>query len=396
MTTLQTPSDHPPPPVLQGREQLLAGLPYLLGYRPERSVVLVGSWVDELQPAVGGRNRLPLAVTVRIDLPDRPDRAGAVMAEVADPLDRAIRERRTARGAVARPGPAMLTHLFILDADDELAASVLRAARVLLGEVGAPVHEALLVRGGIYLPLVSAGETDPPVGGGWDAEQGEVGTWTGPLRHRPTDWLATPSPHEVQAVADWVLQGRSPHGTREDVVERVRQRDEHAAGETARALARARRPAAAPGVEDGLAWLGSAARGAQLRASQRAGVVLALEDREVRDLVLARWIPELFDGHAATDWPLAELLGHVEPLPPGRSGPIQHLLNLSAQLPEEQSVPLLTLVGALAWWEGEGTVANEVIDLCLERDPGYRLALLLDTALRHGLSPRALAARAAA
>jgi hypothetical protein len=54
--------------------------------------------------------------------------------------------------------------------------------------------------------------------------------------------------------------------------------------------------------------------------------------------------------------------------------------------PELGAAPA-TLLGFAAWRAGEGAVASIALERALRVDPGYRMARLLDHALRHGLSP---------
>ncbi|WP_199424229.1 DUF4192 domain-containing protein [Actinotalea solisilvae] len=49
--------------------------------------------------------------------------------------------------------------------------------------------------------------------------------------------------------------------------------------------------------------------------------------------------------------------------------------------------PALTLLGVLAWWQGDGARAAVLVDRALRSEPGYRLALLVDEALAAGLPP---------
>lgn len=49
--------------------------------------------------------------------------------------------------------------------------------------------------------------------------------------------------------------------------------------------------------------------------------------------------------------------------------------------------PALTLLGLLAWWTGDGARAGALVERALAARPGYRLAVLLDDALMVGLPP---------
>ena len=49
--------------------------------------------------------------------------------------------------------------------------------------------------------------------------------------------------------------------------------------------------------------------------------------------------------------------------------------------------PALTLLALLAWWRGDGARARVLLDGSLDAEPGYRLAELLDDALRAAIPP---------
>lgn len=49
--------------------------------------------------------------------------------------------------------------------------------------------------------------------------------------------------------------------------------------------------------------------------------------------------------------------------------------------------PALTLLALLAWWDGDGVLATDRLAAALDADPGYRLALLVERALEAGLAP---------
>ncbi|HKT01420.1 MAG TPA: DUF4192 domain-containing protein, partial [Rugosimonospora sp.] len=51
------------------------------------------------------------------------------------------------------------------------------------------------------------------------------------------------------------------------------------------------------------------------------------------------------------------------------------------------AAPPATLLGFAAWRAGEGAIASIALARALRSDPDYRMARLLDHALRHGLSP---------
>lgn len=53
----------------------------------------------------------------------------------------------------------------------------------------------------------------------------------------------------------------------------------------------------------------------------------------------------------------------------------------------ERQAPALTLLALLAWWDGDAVRASVLVERALDQDPGHRLAELLDRALGAGLPP---------
>ncbi|OKI45723.1 hypothetical protein A6A27_37930 [Micromonospora sp. CB01531] len=49
-----------------------------------------------------------------------------------------------------------------------------------------------------------------------------------------------------------------------------------------------------------------------------------------------------------------------------------------------------TLLALTAWQQGQGALASVALNRALAADPHYRLARLIDHALRHGIPPNAL------
>ena len=55
--------------------------------------------------------------------------------------------------------------------------------------------------------------------------------------------------------------------------------------------------------------------------------------------------------------------------------------------PKEHSAPIYTVTAIMAWIKGNGALANMLIDTALEATPDYNLAIIIQVALRTGLSP---------
>src|SRR5699024_10334593 len=124
----------------------------------------------------------------------------------------------------------------------------------------------------------------------------------------------------------------------------------------------------------------------------RAWIAVLLHDKTMRDAVLARWIPEMFDlADVLPPGEAASLVRHVPPWPvAGHTDPVGRILTLAGQVPLELAAPLLTIAGFCSWAQGEGTVAVEACAHALEVDPDYRMAQLLERGLATGLRPPAL------
>jgi hypothetical protein len=64
------------------------------------------------------------------------------------------------------------------------------------------------------------------------------------------------------------------------------------------------------------------------------------------------------------------------------------LIGLFTRLPESYLAPPLFLYGWAAWRRGDGTLAGMAVERALSVDPTYSAATLLLTAVQHGLDPR--------
>ncbi|AXH95678.1 DUF4192 family protein [Ornithinimicrobium avium] len=408
------------PVLLSGTEHLLAALPHVLGYHPRRSVVLVAT-------APGARDaphRRHAVLTARVDLPPGED-ADVVLQAFAGPLARVAREQAGAGGGGAgRAGvpeglDGLLLHVFVHDAPPQVADAVACAVWTLASAGGHGLHDLLLVEGERYLPLVADGVAggrilrlvlglDPAdevvagtggAGGAGGASRGADGT----AADSAWGWRPVPVPADVPGVADLVLRGRSALPGRDDVVAGVRRHDPDAAAQTGSALDALRRGTDGSGRtrQHQLSALACLSRWVvdgedEPDPAQRARVVLALSDRTLRDALLARWLPELFSVEEVLSAEDArDLRRSVRAWPARDAGALDRLLGVAAAVPRPVAAPLLTVAGVVAWGQGEGTVANETVDLALEIDPGYRMALLVQAALERGIPPWRRGAKAA-
>ena len=351
----------------RGISQVTAIVPHLLGYRPDHSLVLITT-----TPQPGSRpgvTRGAVGLTMRVDLPSADD-----LGHLADALAGPVRQ------GLGGETVGTLVHAVAYDLPpgdaQEPAADYLggltEALRGLCDRVGLTLHDLVLVRDG-------------------GREHRSVLTATREVRGR---WEPLPTPADVPATADLVLQGRSPLGSREEIAAGVRQRDERASAATSLAVDILMLAPDRLDEDHALAALGAWVVDGEPEPSarDRAWIAIALHDKTMRDAVLARWIPEMFDlSEVLPPAEAASLARHVPPWPvESPTAPVGRVLALAGRVPLELAAPLLTIAGFTAWAQGEGTVAVEACRHALEVDPDYRMAQLLDRALATGLRPPAL------
>ncbi|TQL03942.1 DUF4192 domain-containing protein [Cellulomonas sp. SLBN-39] len=359
--------------------ELLAYVPYRLGFVPARSAVLVS--------LRGPRHEVGLVV--RVDL-----------ADLLDPADGA-RVARTLVSHLDRDGARRAVLVLYLPQGPGVPS-------------GAPAHRAVAhVRQAADVPL---GPVDVLVVG--DEGYGCLACDHGccPPGGRPLRDLQS-----TAVGARMVLEGVAVAASRADVarialapaearrsVARVRARwaaaarDAHAAGGEGLAawragvlaawrveVARAGDPTAVPARPTGLACLGRIEAG--------------LADRRVRDAVLVTFVPgtgrlaerslagagpEPADD-AAIGQAVAAVVDPARAVPPPSTTGLHEavLERVVAHGARGAQAPALTLLGLLAWWRGDGARAGVLVGMALEDEPGHRLALLLEGTLDAGLAP---------
>lgn len=127
-------------------------------------------------------------------------------------------------------------------------------------------------------------------------------------------------------------------------------------------------------------------------------LLAALEDVLVRDAVLVSFVgnervaDRLVAGETgpAIGQALAAITDPVRGRRPDpeRAAAARALLEHAvAHTTRGRHAPALTLLAVLAWWEGDGARAGLLVDRALAADPGHRLAVLVDQALRAGMPP---------
>ncbi len=340
---------------LRGPGDVLAVLPYQLGYHPRRSVVVVA--LEERR----------VGLVVRVDLPPEGHEA-AVAAAVVGPL----RRERVARVIV----------LGYEDAPDESLPLVLRIVED-LESGGVDVAEVDVVRDGRRYSPVCSEPCCPPDG-------------------RPV-----PDPDEVPAVAELIALGRAPLADR-DAVDRLVDPDpawsarlgaplSSVTGEPVRRRREAVRAWATLLAHDA----GRVAHGgAPGRPRHVAAAVVGLRDIALRDALIG-WLAPSVLPRDALDPDVVALLEHRMPRwggmgrwSPGHAEAGEHDLLLDRLVAVCRCIPddrprdaaaACTVAAQVAWAGGDGARARAALDRALRLDPGYRLAGLLARVVDHGL-----------
>jgi hypothetical protein len=324
---------------LRGPEHLIAAVPYLVGFIPHDSVIML--LLDDATSVI---------LTVRHDLP----RNSTDIAATVDILESAIRSSEATAVVIVlwsgASGPAEL---------DVGAAALVPALVDAAGALRIPVRDALVVFGDRWRSALCASPVCcPPQGHQIDA--GSV------------DAIRLP----------FVLDGRSPAGDRAQVEQLYSPLpDEHPCVQQLREAVEREvqflqtdRPTEAG--EPLVQWRREQARSvltllgqssdseSESSLAERARAVIVLQNIHVRDLVIKA------------------LVDHPDPRQ------IENQVRLLARsTPMELQAPVFALSAALSWQRGDGSRANMALDSALLSNPGYSLAVLLRRAIRAGLPP---------
>ncbi|MGK8500333.1 DUF4192 domain-containing protein [Nocardia asiatica] len=331
--------------------ELIAAVPAMLGFTPERSVVVLvlrpgtadGAMVDAVVrfdlDSPGGRRVRGATLAAAVARICAHDEAAEVLAVVVD--DRAVAPRA--------------------GTDRHDCAS--GRFDVLVGSLGRRLAAGDIALGGVWaVPAIAAGQR-------W---------WTlaGPERRGV---LRDPAASLVALTH--VLDGRPIRGSRSDLTDLVALdpvlRAEVAAHmEDALTLARGRAARAARRGDpigysrqalDYVLWqIANTASGAAPMATELAKIVVALRDRSVRDVMFALAVGDHADAAEAL-W-----------------------VTLTRALSGTDRAEAAALLGYSAYVRGDGPLAGIALEAALAADPGHPMAMLLDTSLRLGMRPEQL------
>jgi hypothetical protein len=322
--------------VLRTPADLLAAVPYLLGFHPADSVVVLGL------------SRGRVVFSARADLPaptDPPDDADAV----ADQLGAVLARQGVQVAFIVGYGPAAAV---------TRTAFALRAAlldhRIDTGDI-------LRVEGTRYWSYgCQAAGCCPADGTPFDmagTEIAAVATYAGVVALPDRGTLA----------ADLAPVG----GPERDAVDRATELAARRFAAAAAGAAGARDPIASRRRTGGRALNRAVRRhadGGRLSDDEVGRLTILLTRTDVRDLYWARITSagDRLDAHLAL-W-----------------------RDLTRRARPDLAAAPATLLAYASWRAGNGALARVAIDRALDADPGYRLALLLGEALDHGLPPSTL------
>jgi len=379
----------------RGPRELLAYIPFRLGYRPQDSAVVVSLRTT--------RGRVGLVA--RVDLDDLAD------------LEHGPQLARTLVSHLCSDGAARA--VLVLYTDVDLRAGGACAARdraavehwgeAAEGHLGSPEVWVVTTTG--YYGVDCADERCcPPEGRPLaDLESTEVGAHmvlagatVAASREQATSipvldavvrrrasraasrWQArrdaAVATHDDAALAAWRQAGLDAWREATGVVE-----ERHRAGEPGES----RDPAAAPAGDVPAAVLGrlEAALGC-VRVRDAVVLSFAAGTDELADLTAAGVVGDEVESGTASV--LAAIVDPGTGLPPDqvRTRCARAVLEAVAGAGRRGAqAPALTLLALLAWWDGDGVLATDRLVAALASDPTYRLALLVERVLEAGLPP---------
>jgi hypothetical protein len=332
------PSGPAQPPVKVGSPaEILAAVPYLLGFHPTRSLVVIGA-----RPP---RDRVH--VSFRYDLIDPPDSAFA--REIAEHASSVLANQHVSVAIVVGYGPGAVV------------TPVAEEFRAQLGTAGVEVREMLRVEDSRYWSYLCQDPGCCPPDG------------------VPFDVSVSPVAAQMTLAGNVILPDRAalertiaPLGgaARVSMAQATIRAENRAAALVAQAARSGRKRGGIlrPVIDDGLRAVGAAIgtyrRGGRIDSDDEfAWLGITLADLRVRDDAWARMEPEHRQSHQRL-W--TDLVRRAQP----------------------NYVPApACLLAFVAWQSGDGALANVALARALEANPGYTMAQLLLEAVGGGLPP---------
>jgi hypothetical protein len=347
---------------LRGPADLADALPYLMGFHPDDSIVMIA--LHGARGRFGGR--------LRLGIPAAADEWPDVAAQLADCL---------IQGSGRRGRPDGIAVYLCQDPlGDETSVQTMERLRPLAqhlrtacGSLDVPVVEALCISAGRWWSYCCP-DTDccPPEGGLLTQEGTSVmaaaATYAGiQVRGSLREMEARLAPLEVpragrqEEALDVACTELLPRLLATDECGVLR---EETIGLAASVLERFR---ATPATGEGLA---SDVRDDELVTdAEAAALILGLQDREARDRA-AEWMEEPDAAAAVRLW--------------------RALARRCVGAYADHAAPPLTLAGWVSWSLGDEPTARVAFNRALDADPDYTFAKLLHQACNHGLDPEPL------
>jgi len=350
---------------LSGPADVLAVLPYQLGFYPRDSLVAV---------SMRGTR---LGLVQRIDLPP-PEHVGDAVAAMMAPL--------------RKDSPRSVLLIGFEERDDECRAMLDGMAAACVAD-GVEVTDRFVVRGE---------------------------RWFAPDCHQrccPSEGLPLHTPSEVPAVAEFVGRGVCPLPDRSALADRLTpslpqiRNDLSALADGRLAQHEAAKDAGVDELDECRAteldvwarvlWAEDDADSirARLPLHDLAMLAVSLTDVDVRDALIAWLCPgtlarELIDPMLLTQ--IRETLGE-QPWVEGQIREIDQVITMQrierrmceicAALPDLWAVPALTVLATFTWWRGDGALTRIALERALGIDPRYRLAMLLEQMVDLAIRP---------
>lgn len=319
---------------LRSPAQIVAAIPYLVGFHPTESLVAVG---------LGGKAPR-VCLTVRVDLP-APDSSEPLAQLLATHLERA-------------EAAGTFLVLFTEEPGEPPRRELVTALEDATRELGIEVRDALWVRGARWRSYrCQTPDCCPPEGTTVDpgqvSELAAAAAYLGEVVHRSREELER-ALEPVGLLARAALE-QTFERVSEQFMDEIAGRGRERVGAESRALLTSAVQARAEST-------------VELSAADVARLALGLADVQVRDSALA-WAGTDLEHAAEALW--VELVRKATP---------------------PYDAPAATLLAVHAYLRGNGAYARIALDRALGSDPAYSFALLLVEGLDRGVPPKALRA----